>query len=262
MDINDYISSGIIENYVLNNLSDQERREVECMSHIYPEIKEELELLQSNIELLAEKFAVKAPAHIKGQVLSAIKNTQQEKEVSNEQEEIQSAISNNSSSTWKYLAAACITGMILISSMLFVVNNQNGELNGVIANQDKTIESLKDKELNNQQILAHINDTATQKIVLKGAGKYPNEVATIYWNKDSKETYSLLGNLTPPPANKQFQLWAIVDGKPLDLGVYDVENKLVVNENLIAAQAFAITIEQKGGSPTPNLEELVVIGNI
>lgn len=42
MDIEDYIASGILENYVFGHVSAQEMQEVECMSHIYPEIKEEL----------------------------------------------------------------------------------------------------------------------------------------------------------------------------------------------------------------------------
>ena len=42
MNINDYISSGILEQYVLGDISPQEKKEVECMSHIYPELQEEL----------------------------------------------------------------------------------------------------------------------------------------------------------------------------------------------------------------------------
>lgn len=49
------------------------------------------------------------------------------------------------------------------------------------------------------------------------------------------------------------------------LGVFDLENSNlgpvipVTQENI---QAFAITLENKGGSPTPNLNQLYVIGNL
>ena len=74
MDIKEYISSGIIENYVLGNVSPQEKQEVECMSHIYPEIKTELEQLQTAIENIAFTLEKNPPAHLKSKILDAIKN--------------------------------------------------------------------------------------------------------------------------------------------------------------------------------------------
>ena len=38
MNIPEYIDSGILESYALGSVSDQERREVECLSAIYPEV--------------------------------------------------------------------------------------------------------------------------------------------------------------------------------------------------------------------------------
>ena len=43
MNIPDYISSGILESYALSTVSDQERREVECLSAIYPEVRQALD---------------------------------------------------------------------------------------------------------------------------------------------------------------------------------------------------------------------------
>ena len=54
MDIKEYISSGILESYVLGNASEQERREVECISSIYPEIRQELDALSRSLEKYAE----------------------------------------------------------------------------------------------------------------------------------------------------------------------------------------------------------------
>ena len=42
MNTNDYILTGILEQYVLGDVSPQEKQEVECMSHIYPEVHEEI----------------------------------------------------------------------------------------------------------------------------------------------------------------------------------------------------------------------------
>jgi anti-sigma-K factor RskA len=71
--------------------------------------------------------------------------------------------------------------------------------------------------------------------------------------------------LPQPSSDLQYQLWAIVDGNPVDLGVFDIlnEKELVTKDlDLKKIQAFAVTLEKKGGSPSPNLEKLYVIGNV
>ena len=66
------------------------------------------------------------------------------------------------------------------------------------------------------------------------------------------------------PEGKEYQLWAIVDGKPVDLGMYDENNsqKLQAMKTISKPQAFAITLENKGGSPTPTMEQMYVLGNV
>jgi len=65
----------------------------------------------------------------------------------------------------------------------------------------------------------------------------------------------LANNLPVPASDKQYQLWAILDGKPVDLGMLDFDLKqkklLVHMKNTRGAQAFAITLEKKGGNSTP-----------
>ncbi len=61
----------------------------------------------------------------------------------------------------------------------------------------------------------------------------------------------------------QYQLWAIVDGKPVDAGVFDSTTAgLLKMKALAGAAAFAVTIEPRGGKATPSLETLQVIGNV
>jgi len=227
------------------------------MSHIYPEIQEELSLMQANVEELAEKFAQQPPAYVKENILKAIQDLAQDKlEDKSDNKIIQ--LQPSYKTVFIYAAAASVIVAVFFISLF----NQNSNLDGQLAIATENIKEIENQQSKDKAILTHINDVATKKIILNGSPKYADQVATIYWNKDTKKTYSLFADLTPPPANKQFQLWALVDGKPLDLGVYDSVNKMKLNTRLIYAQTFAITIEQKGGALSPNLEELVVIGHI
>ena len=92
----------------------------------------------------------------------------------------------------------------------------------------------------------------------------PSSMATVYWDTKSKEVYLLVNQLPKPVANKQYQLWAIVDGKPVDVGIFDsVEGLSFVKLKTIQkAEAFAITLEKKGGSATPDMEAMYVMGKV
>ena len=93
---------------------------------------------------------------------------------------------------------------------------------------------------------------------------HPGMRATVYWDKRTKDVYLMANNLPQPPAGKQYQLWAMIDGHPVDAGLmnWDGGNMLTPIKNVPVAQAFAITLESVGGSPTPHLDQLYVMGSI
>jgi anti-sigma-K factor RskA len=105
-------------------------------------------------------------------------------------------------------------------------------------------------------------------VALKGTQVAPHAYTTVYWDTTgaTKDVYLLINNLPQPVSDKQYQLWALLDGKPIDLGVVDYEiskKKLLVKaQNVQNAQAFAITLENKGGSPTPSLDKMYVMGQL
>ena len=66
-------------------------------------------------------------------------------------------------------------------------------------------------------------------------------------------------------AEHQYQLWALVDGKPVDLGVFDMnadDDGMVRMKAIENAQAFAVTLERRGGSSVPTMEQMMVLGTI
>ena len=92
----------------------------------------------------------------------------------------------------------------------------------------------------------------------------PSSLATVYWNTESKDVYLLVNQLPMPVPDKQYQLWAIVDGQPVDAGVFEIEKNFsfVKLKTIPKAEAFAITLEKKGGSTTPNMNAMYVMGKV
>lgn len=109
-----------------------------------------------------------------------------------------------------------------------------------------------------------LTNPATRNIQLAGTDNAPQSSAVVFYNQELDRTIFRAGNLPRPPAGKQYQLWALdADGNPVDLGVLalDMEADTVLDVEFIQnASAFAITLEDEGGKPAPDLTQLQVIG--
>lgn len=273
MDIKAYIESGIIERYVLGHVSPQEKQEVECMSHIYAEIADELRSIESSLEQIAIKGAVTPPAHLKASIMERIKSEEQVQKDSKKSEAkiIAMNTSTPTSKLNKYLAAAVVFLAIGIGGILILTNQQQSSLNQQLNATNDRLDSLNIENAQLQTTLVATNndlifikDAQTMKVLMNGTPAHSENLATVYWNTTSKKVLLEVNNLSTPPSDKQFQLWAIVNGQPQDMGVFDINTAtafLEMNETS-DAQAFAITLEPKGGSASPSLDQMYVIGTI
>jgi anti-sigma-K factor RskA len=287
MDIDAYISSGILENYVLGSTSDQERREVECMSAIYPEIKDSLTTLQSGIENLAIKAAVEPPVELKTRVLESVKDVQQEKK-SSQPKVVPIKLKSNRMPIYRLLAAASIALMIGLGIFTYYLTKDLSLTKSDLATSTSELKELKsdfnqleedNSEMSNEIDLVSgqmavisnqmnfIRNQSTKKVQLKGTADYADNLATVFWNKTSEKVLLDVQNLPPTAIDESYQLWVIVDGQPIDMGVFDLSTSedttgLFEMKATGAADAFAITREPIGGSIAPNLDNLHVIGTI
>jgi anti-sigma-K factor RskA len=106
---------------------------------------------------------------------------------------------------------------------------------------------------NEQFLLQQLNllrQDGIQRVTVKG-GTEP--IAAVYWNKGQSVAHFDLLNLKDP-GQMQYQLWAIVKGQPVSLGVvnWQAARKGLVSYKLgQKPDAFAISLEPFGGSPTP-----------
>jgi anti-sigma-K factor RskA len=278
LDIKEYIASGIIESYVLGSASKQERREVECLSSIYPEIKEELALTQRTIEKYAEKVAIAPPTAVKESLFEQIKGVPQDKPVphieqSKSDEENANKLKHRAkvvrfTSTLKYSAAAAVAGLIIVSTLLVSKQQETTQIKEQMASleQEKATEisslrkELKQIEKNQFFIL----NSATTKIAMNGTAVSPSSQARVFWNKENKEFLLIADRLPNTAENKQYQLWAIVNDEPKSLGLLKDNNSFDVPKPIDFAKvdAFAITLEPQGGSKSPTLEAMYVLGAV
>lgn len=263
MDIKAYIESGIIESYVMRLTSPEETADVASMMSAYPEIAKAVSDFEISLEqhLLANSVA---PSPGVKQAIWNELNTDF-LPVTKDEPVITGAVVRRPS-TWKYLAAASL--VLLLSSVALNIYyyskyaDARREYNGLLAERTSLFANLDAAQTKLNVLdssMQMMKDTAMQIIAMTGK----NSKATVYWNSRTKDVYVLQNEMAKVPPGKQYQLWAIVDGKPVDAGmVGDCGDVLCKMKNIPRAEAFAITLEKAGGSPVPTMEQLYVMGKI
>ncbi len=251
MDIEVYISSGILELYVLDQLSPFERTEVEQMCVQYSEVDKEILAIEEMVEKLAVITSIQVPNNSKEKVLADIGITAPKSKII-ESKSLHTGVSK----FYKYWAIAASIVITLGVGYLYSIYQK-------IDIQHKEIAELKQQADTTKAELAILIDPAYQKINLANVDTTKKgTVAQVFWNKDDQKVFIALTTEGQLELDKQYQLWALVDGKPIDAGVIENNTKLQSAKSMSKADAFAITIEQKGGSPTPTLAALVCIANV
>ena len=277
MDTKEYIASGIIESYALGFASDQERREVECLSSIYPEIKQELVDVQASLEKYAESIAVQPPQELKASILEKIKSVPQDKApivaLPQKEEEKTPAKVISMNNMLKYGVAASVVVIVGLAYLFLTERNQTSQLNNQLAeiqnnssqslqNAELQMASLKDSLTINEKREFLLLHSRTQEIVLAGTAISPESKVRVFWN-DAINQYVIVSDELPTPGEgKEYQLWAIADGTPKDLGMLGENTQFSDprNANFANVQAFAITLEKAGGVESPTLDQMYVVG--
>lgn len=263
MDVKAYIESGIIESYVLGLATPEEAAQVESMMASHPEVVSAVNAFSSSLEARSRRDAVAPPPSVKGKLFATL-----EAEFADAKAPVVK-LETRKTSTWKYLAAASV--ILFIASAAMNVYYYNSYHNVQISYENLLAQqSTMQANINIMQTKLHVLDTsmlmmkdpAMAVVPMKGLpGKEENK-ATVYWDTRTKDVYVLENRLAQAPAGKQYQLWAIVDGKPVDAGMIgDCQGGLCKMKNIQKAQAFAITLEKAGGNPTPQ-GTMYVLGKV
>ncbi len=258
------ISSGILEQYALGGLAESERNQIEKLIATDADVRKELDLIEFTLEKLAFEGAISPKDEVRVNLLNKLthNNRLQEK---NTNVNSSGAKSKTSIVLWQWLSAACFAGFIITGFLAYNLKEKldETEIRLDIAMQDKRV--LADNLQQVEYRLEQSNIGGFNKIELQGTDNAPDASASILWNKQLEEVYFTFQNLPELDKESQYQLWVIKDGKPVDMGVFDyasAEKSLVKMKNTNAAEAFAITIEPKGGSVNPTLEKMVVLGAV
>lgn len=252
MNVQEYIASGTLELYALGALTHQEEQEVSRLLTVHPELREELNRVELAMEALYRQVEVSPSAELKSKVL---------------REGIMNKKDSNRFFNWQIAASLSLAILSVAASLFFYTRWQASEDDLLALQMDnlRLADNLT-KTQANETLLGEQVDVLTGgafiAVQLNGTDNAPNATATIYWNPTDNSLYLGATQMRSLSTSQQYQLWAIVDQTPVSLGVFDPGGTRwsQMEEFEGNPSAFAVTIEKRGGSDTPSLETMQVLG--
>ena len=253
MDIKSYISSGIIELYVMGMCSIEEEKELEMLRRQHPElnaaiIQYETELeasMQKNISLpanIVDERILQRLDSLPAPVIHINRNT------------------NNNINKWLKISAAAAVLLLLISSYF------NYSLYSKNKQQEKNLQSTTPDIITLPvSDYAVLNNPKITPVAMYGVGAHAICRCTMFWDKSTGKMYIMIHHLPKSSSAKDYQLWAEVDGKPVSIGIIndEIRGRFIEMPNVPAGSiAFTVTLENAGGTAQPTVTETYLSGKI
>lgn len=244
---------------MLGLLSAQERFEFEQVCATNPEVKAARDAFELSLEKQAMENAVTPPADLKQKIFDAIRPEGKIISMPAKETTPVKRIKPVTPGWLKIAAAACF---ILLAGSLWwnmSLKNKNRKLQ---TDLNLSAERLVQLEADAKAL----QGSGIKMARMDGTANSPQSFATVYWDTTSHDVYLLINNMPKPASDKQYQLWALLDGQPIDMGLIEITEKplqLYRMKNAQAAQAFAITLEKKGRTSTSVPEgDMYVLGKL
>lgn len=285
MDVHSYISSGIIETYVAGLATPQEQQELEEAALHNPLIKAAVTATQQDMERYVQLYAILPPDDIRSRISDVLhsENTEDGRQRLPEElrpvvkpaaipvEQKKSLLKKTTDNRWRYIAAAIILllgGSVALNFFLARSGNEYEQRYKQLVTAQEELK--KNKEVYETRYAAKdlelIKDPAFRWVKLEGTTAHSEQLALVCWNPQTGTAYMIAQFMPAPPAGKQFQLWAVVNGTPVNAGVFEtgqaVSRQLQLMLPITAASRFIVTLENKGGSGRPTLSDIHVAGNV
>ncbi|MDZ7899573.1 MAG: anti-sigma factor [Arcicella sp.] len=251
MNTKEYIESGILESYVLGITTAGESAEVERMASEHPEVEIELEAVRGTLENYALQYEKQPPAALKSKIMAAVFEEQPQQNTKNNIVQLNNT--KPQKSTFSMVASWALLALSIGANIFFFNNWKNSEEKIVALESQNQIFAQENKAIkaSYQEEIAVLQNPDFKVIKLLGQPDVsPNSTALVYFDKNKQEVYISALDLPAAPKGKQYQFWAIVDGKPVDAGMIAGTDNILKMKSFAKPVAFAISLEDTGGSTT------------
>lgn len=265
MDKENFLKTGLLEQYVLGLTDEKETEEVERYAEAFPEIKAEIESMRKAVDDYARQYAVMPPEELKTRVMEEI----DEKEAySQPQGSLRGRTERSNGGRWGAWLARGIMATLIILSLSFYQSKVAADREYEVLSreyrafqQECSRRQAQQEKL--QEVYAFLKNEHTTPIRLLSTGLVAEAEAVAYFNEAEKKVFINPTLLPPPPQGKAYQIWADVAGEMVSMGLIDGHSKELQPVAFIdGTESLNITLEPEGGSKEPTVTLLYVNGKV
>ena len=275
MDIQEYISSGILELYVCGALTDTESREVSRILLENGDVRSEVEEIETALQKLAISTAPYNPEQLIAQIKAKLTHKRNDAGVVQMQP-------SKTAQRQRILMYISLAASVILLAGIFSLLYKNNQLSEELQKQEtrqvvntseveqvqSEMEALKTELSQSRNIINIFRGRQVYKIPLSGQKVAPDSYASVFWDKQNNIAYIDAQGLPNPPAGKVYQVWSLTLNPltPTSMGLLSNfaqdQNKIFELSNPNESQAFGITLEPAGGSPAPTMDQLFTLGTV
>lgn len=250
--------SGLLEYYVLDLLSEQERLEVEGYLVQFPELRKDKIDIEHALQNYARSMSIPPREGVEENILESVRQMDAKKMPKDDNSSMKTG-NNGLSNLIPWITGLLGLSLLVALWSIFNLNSKYNTLKSDYAESQTKCDSLKEDQNKTIDILRRLNDPDSRKLIMSPTPGFAETQLLFYINDNTKENYIQIRNLPLIAENEVFQLWSLKDGvNPIPLTTFrgDGTDILPVDfEN--GTGTYAITIEPRGGSLTPNLAKLI-----
>ncbi|SFO70302.1 Anti-sigma-K factor RskA [Algoriphagus ornithinivorans] len=273
MNIQAYIESGKLELFLLGELSDREREEVLALAKQHPEIQKELDEIEEAMLAFDQASAPIPSAGLKEKIMADL-----EKDFA-PGKELKPTVAPEETgkvvkiSPWKPFAVAASIVAVIASGLAIYFASKFYETEeqflALVQEQEVLADNLNQVKLQYEETDSRLDRLVAgdfKRVEMKGEAFEMQKDAKVdvFWDQGQQEVFIAVNKLNSLGGEYDYQLWAIGPDGPVGIGLVNPGERFTLQQMQAVAEAgaFAITIEPKGGSQSPTLEKLVVLGEV
>lgn len=238
MDKEQFIKSGLLEQYVLGLTTAEEDDLVNEYLDKFPELTAEIDNLHQALLTYAANQDIPSPNSTKQSHTSSLKKK-------------------------PFLSSLLLLPVLLLIGLLFWVYQRDQhhqmevlQLEAEYATLEAHCQRIQDSHNSDQTIIV-----SSRAILLNPTQQTQTHFAIAYWNPERSGCWIDASQLPVLENGLQYQVWADVDGEMISIGLIPPKaNTLITLDFIDSAESLNITIEEIGGADHPNVSLLTVNG--
>jgi anti-sigma-K factor RskA len=251
LNIENYISSGIIEQYVMGLCSAEEKNELELLRQKDTVLNKAIINFEIELENRMMRNAFLPGVQTDDKILNALQS------LGNVAPVVAMQTEDKKVKRFSWVKMVAAASVLLFSVSAFFNYTQYKE------NKEQAEELVAKNNLPQSLPIANysiLKDPTITPVAMMGVGYHAICRCTMFWDKKTGKAYVMVHHLVPSGENNEYQLWANVNGKQVSVGMINdaIRDRFIeVSGVPEGSKEFIVTMEKNGGASVPDADVIL-----